>query len=127
MITLEEIREIHRETIEMDKHDNPDDYAPGELYIAIVELMLIYKMDLTKSVYYNAAVALHTIASQHPFNNGNKRTASATALIILKNEGINFTINEEVKTDFIKDVATPEKNISITDVEEWLKNNTKKN
>ena len=82
MITLEEIREIHRETIEMDKHDNPDDYAPGELYIAIVELMLIYKMDLTKSVYYNAAVALHTIASQHPFNNGNKRTASATALII---------------------------------------------
>ena len=47
--------------------------------------------------------------------------------VILKNEGINFTINEEVKTDFIKDVATPEKNISITDVEEWLKNNTKKN
>jgi len=95
----------------MDRN-NPDDYAPGERYIPIVELMLEYKMSEEYSVYYNAAVALHTIASQHPFNNGNKRTASATALMILKNEGIHFTINEETKTNFIKDIATPEKNIT---------------
>ena len=122
MITLDEIRLIHSVTIEMDRN-NPDDYAPGERYIPIVELMLEYKMSEEYSVYYNAAVALHTIASQHPFNNGNKRTASATALMILKNEGIHFTINEEAKTDFIKDIATPEKNITIEMVEEWLRNN----
>jgi len=39
MITLEEIREIHKITIEMDRN-NPDDYAPGERYIEIVEHML---------------------------------------------------------------------------------------
>ena len=96
MITLEKIRFIHSVTIEMDR-ENSDDYAPGERYIGIVEIMLEYNMSETRSVYYNAAVALHTIASQHPFNNGNKRTASATALAILKNEGIHFTINDEEK------------------------------
>ena len=125
MITLEEIRLIHSVTIEMDR-DNPDDYAPGERYIGIVEIMLEYKMNDEYSVYHNAAVALHTIASQHPFNNGNKRTASTTALMILKNEGIHFTINEEEKTNFIIEIATPEKNITIEMVEEWLRNNTEK-
>src|SRR5665647_421493 len=85
MITLEEIREIHKITIEMDRN-NPDDYAPGERYIGIVEHMLEHGMSEEYSVYLNAAVALHTIASRHPFNNGNKRTASAAAGIILMDD-----------------------------------------
>jgi death-on-curing protein len=125
MITPEEILEIHKTTIEMDRN-NPDDYAPGVRNIGTIELMIEYKMDPTESVYFNASVALHTIASEHPFNNGNKRTVTATALMILKNEGINLTINEESKINFIIDIATPEKNISIEMVEEWLKKNTKR-
>lgn len=125
MITLEEIREIHKITIEMDRN-NPDDYAPGERYIGIIEHMLEHVMSEEYSVYFNAAVALYTIASRHPFNNGNKRTASAAAGMILMDDGIEFTINEEVKTNFIKDIATPQKNISIEMIKEWLKNSTEK-
>lgn len=124
MITLEEVRLIHSAVIEFDRINNPADYVPGERYIAIIESMLEYRMSEEKSVYQNAAIALHTIASRHAFNNGNKRTAGATALILLKNEGIHFTINEEAKTNFIIDIATPQKNITVETVEEWLKKNT---
>ena len=85
MITLDEIRLIHSAVIEMDRINNPNDYLPGERYIAIIESMLEYNMSDEKSVFQNAAIALHTLASRHAFNNGNKRTGSATALMLLKN------------------------------------------
>jgi len=124
MITLEEIRTIHSRIMEIDR-TNQDDYIPGERYIAIIESMLEYKMGDDKSVFYNAAVALHTIASRHPFYNGNKRTACTTALMILKNEGINLTVNKEDRIQFIIDIATPEKGITVEIIEKWLINNSK--
>lgn len=72
--------------------------------------MLEYEINDENSVFLNAAIALQTIAGQHPFVNGNKRTEIATAIVISKNKGYRLTIND--KTDFIIAVATPEKNIS---------------
>lgn len=86
MITLNHIRRIHEKSLEIDR-ENPDDYAIGERYVAILEHMLEYKIKDDNSVFLNAAIALQTIAGQHPFVNGNKRTGIATAIMILRNEG----------------------------------------
>jgi death-on-curing family protein len=117
MITLNHIRRIHEKSLEIDR-ENPDDYAPGERYVAILEHMLEYKIKDDNSVFLNAAIALQTIAGQHPFVNGNKRTGIATAITILRNEGYRLLING--KTDFIISVATPEKNISLDQIVNWI-------
>lgn len=124
MITLEEIRKIHKKTIEADR-SNPDDYAPGERYIAIVELMLEYKISAENTIFLNAAIVLQTIAAQHPFVNGNKRTAITAATAIIENEGYKFTIDDDSIFRFVKDVATPEKSISIEKIEKWFQYNTR--
>lgn len=67
-------------------------------------------------------IVLQTIAGQHPFVNGNKRTGIATEIVILRNEGYRLTIND--KTDFIVAVATPEKNISIEQIVDRIKENS---
>lgn len=67
--------------------------------------MLGHEIKNENSVFLNAAIALQTIAGQHPFVNGNKRTGIATAIVILRNEGYRPTIKN--KTDFIMAVATP--------------------
>lgn len=121
MITLSHIRKIHGKSLEIDR-ENPDDYATGGRYIAILEHMLEYEFKAENSVFLNAAIALKTIAGQHPFVNGNKRTGIATSIVILRNEGYHLTVND--KTDFIIAVATPEKNISLEQITDWMKENS---
>ena len=49
--------------------------------------LLVYKVNREKDVFKQAALTLHTIAAQHPFFDGNKRTAFATAENILRDTG----------------------------------------
>ncbi len=49
--------------------------------------MLIYKVNRENDVFRQAALILHTIAAQHPFFDGNKRTAFATAENVLGEAG----------------------------------------
>jgi death on curing protein len=124
MITLDEIRKVHEVCINMDKADNPDDYAAGERYTAPLEAMLEYNVSDNNSCYHNAAVALKTIAAEHPFFNGNKRTAIVAALIMLRNEGLWMSINDMYNIQFIIDIATPQKEITLEQIENWLIDNT---
>ena len=41
--------------------------------------------------------------------------------MILRNEGYRLTIND--KTDFVISVATPEKNISLDQIVNWMEDN----
>lgn len=58
-----------------------------ERYSAVSKHMLEYEINDENSVFLNAAIALQTIAAQHPFVNGNKRTEIATSIVISKNKG----------------------------------------
>jgi death-on-curing protein len=49
--------------------------------------LLIYKVNREKEVFRGAALILHSIAAQHPFFDGNKRTAFVTAENVLGEEG----------------------------------------
>ncbi|KKH99527.1 hypothetical protein EO95_06730 [Methanosarcina sp. 1.H.T.1A.1] len=65
---------------------------------------------------------MQTIAGQHPFVNGNKRTGIATAIMILRNEGYRLTVDDN--NDFIVAVATPEKNLSVEHIVDWVRENS---
>jgi death-on-curing family protein len=47
------------------------------------------------TVESSAAALLHSIIQDHPFHNGNKRTAIVSMLVVLDENGINSTCNED--------------------------------
>ncbi|MCG2728363.1 MAG: type II toxin-antitoxin system death-on-curing family toxin [Candidatus Methanoperedenaceae archaeon] len=49
--------------------------------------LLVYKLSRENDVFRQASLILHTIAAQHPFFDGNKRTALVTAEKALDDEG----------------------------------------
>ena len=58
-----------------------------------------------ESIYQMAAAYLYHIAQNHPFVDGNKRTAVAAALIFLDLNGVEVRVDEQALADFVLDVA----------------------
>lgn len=53
--------------------------------------MLVYKANQENNVFRKASLILHRITSQHPFFDGNKRTALVTAELVLYDEGYYYS------------------------------------
>ncbi|WP_369798994.1 Fic family protein [Methanosarcina sp. WWM596] len=56
------------------------------------EQMLSHKIKADNPIFLNAEISLQTIAGQHPFVNGNKRTGIATVIVIWRNVWFNLII-----------------------------------
>lgn len=82
-------------------------------------IMAVYGDELHKSIYDKAAAYLFFISRNHPFNDGNKRTASAAALTFLRVNGKSpkYKVN-----DFVEFVAqTAEGKLDIPSISLYLK------
>lgn len=78
------------------------------------------KLENCNNKYEKAANALFTIASTHPFYEGNKRTALLTCELLL--DDLIISAPEEEIFHFVLDVACNKKDLE--EIEDWLKNNT---
>jgi death-on-curing protein len=67
--------------------------------------LLVYKMNREKDVFRRAALALHMIAVDHPFFDGNKRTAFAAAENELGDAGYYINAEAEEVIDLMLNVA----------------------
>ncbi len=85
-LTVKRIIEIHDDIIQ--------EYGGtgGLLTQGTLEL-LVYKANRENDVFKQAALTLHTIAAQHPFFDGNKRTAFAAAENVLGELDRDFLIS----------------------------------
>lgn len=99
-----------------------DDYLPGILNIGTLDHLVEYQLHLNNDIFTNAAFALHTIADNHVFNNGNKRTGFGLASIILESERYFINASETDRLVFLLNVANYRTNVD--DVELWLRENT---
>lgn len=81
--------------------------------------LLAYKINREKSVFRRAALVLHTIASTHPFFDGNKRTAIMTAETMFGKEGYFLDAKPEEVTNLMLKIAKYE--CSVKAVENWIK------
>ncbi len=81
--------------------------------------LLVYKMNREKDVFRRAALALHTITVNHPFFDGNKRTAFAVAENELGEAGYYFNEETEDIVALVQNIA--EYKYSLKAVEEWIK------
>ncbi len=86
--------------------------------------MLIYKVNRENDVFRQAALILHTIAAQHPFFDGNKRTAFATAENVLGEAGYYLYAEPEEIVDLMLNIA--EYKCSVKTIGKWIKEKARK-
>lgn len=73
------------------------------------------------SVWLRAGFLLRGIAQDHPFVDGNKRTAYETAAVFLENNGVLLEPSLEGARDFMIGVARGEE--SVGTIADWLRRN----
>lgn len=79
--------------------------------------------DLYPDVITKAACYLRSFSMNHPFFDGNKRTAVMSTLSFLTMNGYKTTLNNDELYDFVKKVV--EEKLSVEDISEKLKTCTK--
>jgi death-on-curing protein len=68
-----------------------------------------------------AAAIFESIISNHPFIDGNKRTAYVIMVLILKEDNLDIDTNQNIKYDFVIRAAKGE--IKFNEIRSWLKKN----
>lgn len=95
-----------------------------EFFLESTLHFLVYRLNRNRHVFRRAALALHAIGSQHPFIDGNKRTALIVAENILGQEGLYLAVNDNQVVEFMLGVASyrsgPE------EIEAWIRNHAEK-
>ena len=72
------------------------------------------------TLFEKAAVLLHGIAAKQVFENGNKRTAWAVAIMFLELNGVSFDSVVKVEADIFVRAAALDRSLTITDLAEWF-------
>jgi death on curing protein len=83
-LTIEQILRLHNAVIE--KFGGLSGIRDPNLLLSCIESpkMTMFGKDLYPSVYDKAAIYLFNIISNHPFNDGNKRTGAGAAYLFLQ-------------------------------------------
>ena len=116
-LTVEKIIEIHDEIIL--KYEG----ARGILSESTLHFM-IFRVSKIRNIFRRASTILHAIGSQHPFVDGNKRTALIVAENILGQQGYYIAADENAIVEFMLAVASYK--FEPDDIEKWLKEHVKK-
>ncbi len=115
-LTAERIIEIHDKIIK--KYGG----TGGLLTEGTLEL-LVYKVGRENDVFMQAALILHTIAAQHPFFDGNKRTAFVTAENVLRDAGYYLDADEDDVVNLMQKIA--EYKCTVKTIEKWIRENAR--
>jgi len=80
--------------------------------------------DLYPDIFMKTAALGHSIISNHPFIDGNKRIGFEAMRLMLLLNGYNIFASEDKKFHFVMNIA--EKKINEQGIAGWLRNNSKK-
>lgn len=115
-ITVEKLIAIH--TLQILR----DGQIQGIRDYGLLETLVAYRMPKARTAFDAAAIVLSTIAVDHPFFDGNKRTAFVAAMFILELAGYEIVATEDEAFVFIKAVAIGQ--TSHDAIEQWLRENS---
>lgn len=80
---------------------------------------------LYKNIFDMAAALLQSLLKNHPFVDGNKRTALSSAGIFLKINDYKLINNHKEEVEF--GVKVDSQNLTLAQISAWLKNHSQKN
>jgi death-on-curing protein len=110
-LTAQNIIDIHDDIIEIYGG------AKGVLNQGTID-HLIYLLERKNDVFKKAALSLKHIIVNHPFFDGNKRTAFEVTDILLRNEGYYIYVEEEKIQNLLLKIAKYE--CTAEKIEKWL-------
>ena len=79
--------------------------------------------DLYPDPVDKAAAIFESIVSNHPFVDGNKRTAYVLMRLILKRNQLDIEVDQDTKYDFVIKAAKGE--LTFDKIKSWIRNNLK--
>ncbi len=80
--------------------------------------------DLYDNIFDKAAALLQSLLKNHPFVDGNKRTALTSTGIFLKINGYSLINNHKEEVEFA--VKVDNKRLSLEEINKWLKDHSKR-
>ncbi len=121
-LTLEQLLEIHALVVEA-TGGSTGLRDLGRLEAAIAtQTQNVFGEELYPSIIDKTAAIIRGIIADHPFVDGNKRTAMLSGLTLLELNKVRFTAHPGEIEDFAVDIAT--KHIDVPQISNWLRQHT---
>lgn len=122
-LNLEEILRLHYQLIEDfgGSHGVRDEERLKSVVLA--SRQVVFGKEQYSSLFEKAAVYLRNIAGDHPFIDGNKRTAITVCAIFLMRNGRSLNATETDLENFTVEVAT--NHLDIATIAAWLQKHVK--
>jgi len=118
-LTLEQLLEIYTLVVEM-TGGSTGLRDLGRLEAAIAtQTQNVFGEELYPSIIDKTAAIIRGIIADHPFVDGNKRTAMLSGLTLLDLNKVNFIAQPGEIEDFAVDIAT--KHIDVPQISKWLR------
>lgn len=122
-LTLEEILRLHFQVVE-DYGGSHGVRDEGRLQSVVnAPKQVAFGVEQYESLYAKTAVYFRNIIGDHPFVDGNKRTAVTVAGIFLMRNGQKLRVSPRELEDFAVRVATDQ--LSVEEIAKWLELNSK--
>ncbi len=123
ILTKEEVLRLHEKLLEK-TGGLPGVRDMGMLVSAVLNCMQTFnETELYPTVLEKSARTAFSICKNHPFNDGNKRTAILTMLVILKLNSINLTYSQKELIDLGLGIA--DGSVNYENIVEWIKQHSK--
>ena len=122
-LTLEQILQLHALVLVKDGGaGGVRDIGRLEAVVS-AQHQVVFGEELYATVFTKAAALMRGIIGDHPFTDGNKRTAMLAGLTLLEVNGYNFTAQRGELEDFAVRVATD--HLDIDAIADWLKRHSR--
>ena len=121
-LTFEQILQLHALVLFRDDGMNGVRDA-GRLEAAIAtQHQEVFGEAVYPTIYQKAAAMMRGIIGDHPFVDGNKRTAMLVGMTLLEMNGYEIVAARGEVEDFAVDIAT--RHLGVEEIAEWLRRNS---
>jgi death-on-curing protein len=122
-LSAEDIHDIHELLVESNAETTAGVSSPGDIEYTVEHIQQGHFGQVPESLHEKAFQLLRLIAANHPFVDGNKRTALMSTRIFYALNGLRFDYDRTIK-EILKAIATDEASVDDGDVIDYLRAHT---
>jgi death-on-curing protein len=122
-LTVEDILALHELVVESNPDTEPGVSAPGDIEYAVSSIKSEPFGRSAGSLHEQVFHLVRLLVANHPFVDGNKRTALMSARVFYALNGVKFDYDRSIK-ETLKELATDEQSVSEGDVVESFRQQT---